>query len=243
MLLSEVFEVVRDTQIVKKPVSEILRLAQKSARKEYVVLEHTGERGLDRVLFKVRAPIGKTWHLGKIEFNMWSNYFGLAIDEKGHPYYRRRFGSFKFREYDWRFLEVYSHACIMGRLPNTELYEVCDIIRKDKKYAWIVREFHRWFQELRRKKQEIKTAKRFEDFEGRRKLTKFSKLERTAAESSKVWAFRYWYVDRLEKEEYLEKSRLSEKEEDEVFKKAVQKFINRIETKGFRLVKKAAREG
>lgn len=242
MLLLEVFEVVRDIKIVEKPVSEILRLAQKSTRKEYVVLEHTGERGLDRVLFRVRALIGKTWYLGKIEFDRWSNYFGLAIDEKGHPYYRRRFGSLEFREYDWRFLEVYSHACNMGGLPNEELYEVCDIIRRDKKYAWIVREFHQWFQELRRKKHEIKTAERFEDFEGRRKLTKFSELERAAAGSSEVWAFRYWYVNRLEKEGYLEKSRLSEKEEEEVFKKAEQKFIHRIEAEGFRLVKKVVRK-
>lgn len=133
----------KNVQIVKKPVDEIPRLAKKATKKEYVVLGDEGERGLDGVLFKVRALVGKTWYLGEKELDRWGPSLGLAIDEEGHPYYRRRLGSFKFREYDWSFLEVYHHSCNMGGLPNEELYEVCDIIRGDKKYAWIVKEFRR----------------------------------------------------------------------------------------------------
>lgn len=93
-----------------------------------------------------------------------------------------------------------------------------------------------WLRELKKKKHEIELAERFEDFEGERKLRKFGELERTAAGLSEVWAFRHWYVDRLRKEGYLKKSELSEKEEEELFKKAVREFTDKLEVVGFRLV-------
>lgn len=151
---------------------------------------------------------------------------------------KTKLGPFKFRYYDWSFPDVYHHSCIIGGLPNEELYEVCDIIKRDKKYVWIANEFRRWFKELGRKEHEIKKAKRFEDFEGRRKLRKFSELERAAAGLSEVWTFRHWYVNRLKKEGYLKKSKSSEKEEEEIFKKAVREFADGLKAAGFRLVKK-----
>ncbi len=100
----------------------------------------------------------------------------IYVDKDGHPCYLESYekGEETFRMYEYIFLGNTSYACRLYRYNERLISRVLKLIKKEKKYKWILEKFDAYCNRIIKLLPEIKEEKLKEKYFGRRRPPKFS---------------------------------------------------------------------